>query len=255
MAAYGLPNALRMTVGSDEANERDDRGACAISCRDGRLMAEPIFPRLALIGIGLIGSSIALAARQAGLAGHDRHAQPQPRRRSKRAERAGPRRQLSTPTPPKPRATPIWSSSACRSAPRARSPTAIAPALKPGAIVSDVGSVKAVGDRADGAAPAAGRAFRPRPSGRRHRAFRPGRRLRRALPEPLVHPDAAARHRPRRGRAGSAEFWRALGANVEMMSAGAPRPGARHHQPPAPPDRLQHRRHRRRPGGGHPARR
>jgi cyclohexadieny/prephenate dehydrogenase len=33
-------------------------------------MAEPVFARLALIGIGLIGSSIALAARKHGLAGH-----------------------------------------------------------------------------------------------------------------------------------------------------------------------------------------
>ena len=33
-------------------------------------MTPPVFSRLALIGIGLIGSSIALAARRAGLAGH-----------------------------------------------------------------------------------------------------------------------------------------------------------------------------------------
>jgi cyclohexadieny/prephenate dehydrogenase len=33
-------------------------------------MAEPIFQRLALIGIGLIGGSIALGARKYNLAGH-----------------------------------------------------------------------------------------------------------------------------------------------------------------------------------------
>src|SRR5664279_6494150 len=33
-------------------------------------MTESLFPRLALIGIGLIGASIALAARRAGVAGH-----------------------------------------------------------------------------------------------------------------------------------------------------------------------------------------
>ena len=33
-------------------------------------MSDPIFPRLALIGIGLIGASIALAARRRGLVGH-----------------------------------------------------------------------------------------------------------------------------------------------------------------------------------------
>ena len=33
-------------------------------------MSQPIFPRLALVGIGLIGSSIALAARKAGAVAH-----------------------------------------------------------------------------------------------------------------------------------------------------------------------------------------
>ena len=56
-------------------------------------MSEPIFPRLALIGIGLIGSSIALAARQAGLAGHIAINSRTPAT-LERAERAEPRRQL-----------------------------------------------------------------------------------------------------------------------------------------------------------------
>ena len=33
-------------------------------------MSDPIFPKLALIGIGLIGGSIALAARRGELVGH-----------------------------------------------------------------------------------------------------------------------------------------------------------------------------------------
>ncbi len=47
------------------------------------------------------------------------------------------------------------------------------------------------------------------------------------------------------------DFWAALGANVEIDGAGAPRHGARHHQPRAASDRLQHRRHRRASRGGH----
>ena len=76
MEAYGLPNALRMTIGSAEANEATIAGLARFSCREGRLMTEPIFPRLALIGIGLIGSSIALAARKAGRRRSRRHPQP-----------------------------------------------------------------------------------------------------------------------------------------------------------------------------------
>ena len=33
-------------------------------------MSEPLFPRIALIGIGLIGSSLARVIRREGLAGH-----------------------------------------------------------------------------------------------------------------------------------------------------------------------------------------
>ena len=56
-------------------------------------MSEPIFPRLALIGIGLIGSSIALAARQGGLAGHVA-INSRTRATLERAARAEPRRLL-----------------------------------------------------------------------------------------------------------------------------------------------------------------
>ena len=69
--AYGLPNALRMTIGSAEANETTI--AALADVPEGEAMSEarkPIFDRLALIGIGLIGSSIALAARKTGAAGH-----------------------------------------------------------------------------------------------------------------------------------------------------------------------------------------
>ena len=76
----------------------------------------------------------------------------------------------------------------------------IAPALRAGAIVTDVGSVKGVVIRDLAPLLPAGRRFRPGPSGRRHRAFRAGSRVCRAVPRPLVHPDAAARDRARGGR-------------------------------------------------------
>ena len=102
---------------------------------------EPIFARLAIIGIGLIGSSIAHAARQMNLAGRvvlaDREpagARPRPRARPRRQRRGDGGRGG--------RAMPISSSSACRSAPAARLRPRLRRRLKPGAIVSDVGSVK-----------------------------------------------------------------------------------------------------------------
>ena len=104
-------------------------------------MDEPVFPRLALIGVGLIGSSIAHAARRSGAAAHiavhsrttatlDRareldigdsyHADPAEAARGADAVIL---------------CIPVGASGAAA--------RAIAPALKPGAIVSDVGSVKA----------------------------------------------------------------------------------------------------------------
>lgn len=104
-------------------------------------MSAPMFPRLALIGIGLIGASIALAARKAGAAGHiaihSRRAET-----LRRAEDLG----LGDSYHADPAeaahdadcvivAVPVGASGAV-----ARQ---IGPALKPGAIISDVGSVKA----------------------------------------------------------------------------------------------------------------
>ena len=56
------------------------------------------------------------------------------------------------------------------------------------------------GGAGHGAASAGQRAFRAGASGRRHRAFRSRFRLRRTVHQPLVHPDAARRHRSGRGR-------------------------------------------------------
>ena len=65
MGGYGLPHCLRITVGT--AEEVEIVIATLDGVHAGRLrMAEPLFRRLALIGIGLIGSSVARIARERG---------------------------------------------------------------------------------------------------------------------------------------------------------------------------------------------
>ena len=197
--AYKLPNALRMTVGSEEAN------------------------RLVVAALAeFMGNAQMSGPTHFQPPGADRHRPDRLLDRARRA-RAG-RRALdrrhralgrdarggwpssaspirwSKPTRQRSKA-PISSSSASRSAPAARSPRRSGRISAPGAIVSDVGSVKGVGRARHVAAHSGRRAFRSRPSGRRHRAFRPGCGLRRAVRQPLVHPHAAAEHRAGRGRA------------------------------------------------------
>jgi cyclohexadieny/prephenate dehydrogenase len=103
-------------------------------------MSEPLFRKIALIGIGLIGGSIALAARRAGLAGSIVAAT----RRAETAETANQLKLVDHCGTDLAAAckdadlvivcTPVG---ACGEAART-----IAPALEPGCIVSDVGSVK-----------------------------------------------------------------------------------------------------------------
>ena len=103
-----------------------------------------------------------------------------------------------------------------------------------------------LGRRPDGAASSKGGSFRAGASRRRHGIFRAGCGFRRTLREPLVHPDAAAGHRPRRGRA-ARRVLAAARRQCRDDDARASRPRARDHQPRAASDRLQHRRHRSRP--------
>ena len=63
---YGLPHSLRMTIGTEEANRLVVDGLARL--HGGQMNATPIFRRIALIGFGLIGGSIARAARAQGLA-------------------------------------------------------------------------------------------------------------------------------------------------------------------------------------------
>ncbi len=67
---YGLPHALRMTIGTEEANRLVVEALARLHGRQvmGRARHR-LFHRVALIGFGLIGGSIARAARAQGLAG------------------------------------------------------------------------------------------------------------------------------------------------------------------------------------------
>ena len=60
---YGFPDALRMTIGTEAGEPRGARSAHRIH---GRRMTEPLFDTMAIIGPGLIGSSIMRAARAQG---------------------------------------------------------------------------------------------------------------------------------------------------------------------------------------------
>ena len=65
VGVYKLPNALRMSVGTEEANRLVVAALknCWPERHDAVKQSAPLFNRLALIGTGLIGSSIARAAR------------------------------------------------------------------------------------------------------------------------------------------------------------------------------------------------
>ncbi len=179
-------------------------------------MAEILFERLTLVGIGLIGASIALAARRAGVVGEIvvTTRRPETLRRAEEL-RLGDRFVAS--------ATEAVAGADCVivSVPVGACGAVaaeIGPHLKPGAIVSDVGSVKASVIRA------------MQPHLPESIAFIPGHPLAGTeysgpdagfaalfdnrwcvlTPAPEVDPAAVAR---------MMAFWRALGANVETMSA------------------------------------
>ena len=104
-------------------------------------MTAPIFSRLALIGIGLIGGSIALAARRRSIAGHIAVSSRTPETLARAKEL-----HLGDSFHADPAAAVRNADCVILCTPvGAVGPVtkAVAPALKPGAIVSDVGSVKA----------------------------------------------------------------------------------------------------------------
>jgi cyclohexadieny/prephenate dehydrogenase len=179
-------------------------------------MADPIFHRLALIGIGLIGSSIALAARQAGVVGHVAiHT------RSEKTLRRAEELRLGDSYHDAAAAAAADADCVIICVPVGVSgevTASFANALKPGAIVSDVGSVKAsviaqmkphipAGVHFVPAHPVAGTEYSGPDAG-----FAELYRNRWCILTPPPDSDPAAVDRLR-------EFWRALGANVEVMNA------------------------------------
>ncbi|MCX5494594.1 prephenate/arogenate dehydrogenase family protein [Kaistia dalseonensis] len=179
-------------------------------------MADPLFPRLALIGIGLIGASIALAARRAGVVGEIAIHTRSPAT-LKRAEELG----LGD----------VYCSTAVEAVKDADCVIVcvpvgacegvaieIGPHLKTGAVISDVGSVKAAVIRAMAPHLPPTVHFIPgHPlAGTEHSGPDAGfaelfqNRWTVLTPAPDVDSEAVARF---------TAFWRALGANVEAMSA------------------------------------
>ena len=179
-------------------------------------MTAPVFPRLALIGVGLIGASIALAARRAGAAGHVAISSRTPET-LKRAEELGLGDSYHADAAEAVRdadcvilCIPVG---ACGPVTEA-----ISGSLKPGAVVSDVGSVKAAivaamaphipgGVHFVPAHPVAGTEYSGPDAG-----FAELFDNRWCILTPPDGADAAAVDAMR-------AFWQALGANVETMSS------------------------------------
>jgi cyclohexadieny/prephenate dehydrogenase len=177
-------------------------------------MAEPLFPKVALVGIGLIGSSIARVARREGLAGHiaisTRSAAT-----LKRAEELGLGDSYHADAKEAVRdadlvivSVPVGASGAVAQD--------IAPALKPGATLTDVGSTKAsVIAQMAPHVPAGVHFIAGHPiAGTEHSGPDAGFpdlfQNRWCILTPLPGADQAALER-------LAEFWRRAGSNIEFM--------------------------------------
>ena len=139
---YGLPHALRMTIGTEEANRLVADGLREFMAL--QMSAAPLISTaIALIGFGLIGGSIARAARAQGLVG-----EIVTTARSAENARAGRSNSVSSmPWSWKPMPRPLKDADlvilcipvgACGPVAQEIAPSS----LKSGAIVSDVGSVK-----------------------------------------------------------------------------------------------------------------
>ena len=207
VGAYKLPNALRMSVGTEEANRLVVQALSGILGEDRREQTgQPFFNRLALIGVGLIGSSIARAARAQGAARSIVATARSPQTRRRVAELGLADQVVESNAAAVEGADlvivciPVG---ACGAVAKE-----IGPHLAPGAIVSDVGSVKGsiVRDMAPHlpknvhfipAHPVAGTEY----SG-------PDAGFAELVRQPLVHPDAARRRR----RQGGGQDWRRSGA-------------------------------------------
>ena len=162
VAAYGLPDCLRHDGRRRRGEPRRRRGAGGVhggrtvmSERLGPPLGAPLFDRLALIGVGLIGSSIARAARRKNLARVIAIADDSAEARERATALKLGDEVVADPAEAAAGAdlvilcVPVGADEAVA--------RAIAPKLKAGAIVSDVGSVKGAVIAAVGAASARGR--------------------------------------------------------------------------------------------------
>ena len=149
-------------------------------------MTEPIFDTVAIVGLGLIGSSVARGLKARGLArrvvGYDSSTQVDARAK----ELGFCDRVANTPAEAVKDAELVLI--AVPVGATADAVKSVAPHLREGAILTEVGSVKAAVIRQVLAVLAARCGLRSGPPDRRHRAFRPRRRLRRIVRRPLVHP-------------------------------------------------------------------
>ena len=182
----------------------------------------PLFGRLTVAGVGLIGGSLALAAREAGLVGEvvGFGRSEANLARGARARHRRPRRD-ATPAAAAAGADLVVLAAPVRRVRRAGR-RASGRTSRPGTMLTDVGSVKGgAGRRAGGALARSG----PRSSarhpiagseaaGRRRGACRP-------VSRPALHPDADAAHATRGARARARRSGRASGARVEEMDAAA----------------------------------
>jgi len=231
VAAYGLPNALRMSVGTEEANRlvvkalrsfwegrRDERATRSRSClprKAAMSVPEPLFRRLALIGVGLIGSSIARAAR-AQNAVREIVATARTAETRARVSELGIADEVAA-TPP-------------RGGARRRSRHRLHPVGAYGVVAEEIGPHLKAGAIGVGRRVREGlgwsricartcpQAFISFPPTRLPAPSIPSRfRFRRTVRQPLVHPHSA-RERDPTAVERLAAFWSALGANVETMT-------------------------------------
>ena len=199
MGAYGLPDCLRISIGPRGGEPAPGRGAGRLRWRATARMTP--FRRVAMLGIGLINGSLARRAAPRGGGRRDRGLRP------------------SGATP-----APARSSSACATVPRPTRPPRSrgADLVVLGVPPAAVGPVwprrcgpglpprrhrhrrqldQGAGRARRRPASADAQPVRAGPSGRRHRAFRPGCRLRHPVRAPPLHPDPDRGHRPAGGRA------------------------------------------------------
>jgi cyclohexadieny/prephenate dehydrogenase len=187
-----------------------------VADRLGPALAKPLFERLALIGFGLIGSSIARAARRVNVAASIVAGDADPKVRE-RVRELGLADHVAATLAESVRdadlvilCVPVGANAAVADE--------IAPYLKSGAIVSDVGSVKSAviaalsprlpkGAHLVPAHPVAGTEYSGPDAG-----FETLFRRRWCILTPTEDADPAAVRRVK-------EFWEALGSNVELMSA------------------------------------